>query len=1039
MKIYELSVKRPIAVVMIVLIFVVLGFYSMTMLSMEMMPEMELSMALVYTSYPNVGSEEVENLVTKNIESAVSSVSGVNSVTSQSSEGTSLVMVEFSSGTDMDQAVIDMEKNIDMYEAFLPEGVNSPMVLKLDTSMMPVAMMSVTYEGYDLIQTKQFIDDNVVSKLEAVDGVASVNVSGAQDKQIEVVIDPQKVFGYNMSLSEVAAAIAYQNQNSPAGTTEAMGNSMSVKTLGKFSEVKDIEAVPLVTSQGQVIYIRDVATVNEGYSDSTTYARLNDSNAISISITAESDANTVDVVNGINKVLEDTEKNYPNFNYNMTMEQGSYIEDSINSVAENAIVGCLLAIIILLLFLGSMKTSLIIGISMPISVITTFIGMYFSGMTLNVVSLGGLALGVGMLVDNAVVVLENIFRRRDELGEDAKTASILGSKEVIAPVIASVLTTCIVYLPILFIDNIMAIMFKQLAFSIIFSQIASLIVTFLLLPMLSSRIKDTKAKTKFLSFIITPFEKFMNLMYKFYERLLRWCLKHRKSLLSIVLIAFFASIMLLTQLGMTLMPASDEGVVSISVELPQGSSLEETDAMCRNIEAIVKQNKNVKDVFSTVGSGGATSMLGGTTSNMSTITVTLHDNRNSSTEDVVQEIRDSLKNISGAVISVEASSTMMSMTSDTVEFQFTGNDDAKLEEYIIKAEEILASIDGVKETSTSIASQKQEVKIKIDPSKAAKYGLNTATISTFVKGALDGTTASQYTDGSTEYDIIVMYPEDYVTDYNELKNLQLKTPVGQWVTLSDVADVEISNTSTTLMRIDQKRVVTLSAKIYGTDMATVKNEFTEKINSYGLPEGISFITAGTYEVMMDAMSSLLLAIVLGILLMYMVMAAQFENIRLPFIILMTIPLAIIGVVLSLVIGWQPLSVVGCIGILMLMGIIVNNAIVLIDFVKVAKEEHPEWTRTEVMVYAGKTRMRPILMTSLTSILGFLPMALSTASGSEMMRPLATVLVGGLLVGTLLTLFVIPVFYTIFDDRDIKKKAKKEAKAKKKELKEIENA
>lgn len=1029
MKIYELSVKRPVAVVMAVLVFVVLGLYSLTMLPMEMMPEMEMSIALVYTSYPNVGSEEVENLVTKTIESAVSSVSGVNSVTSQSSEGTSLVMVEFSTNTDMDQAVIDMEKNIDMYENYLPDGVNTPMVLKLDTSMMPVAMFSVSYEGYDLIQTKSFVDDNVLNKLEAVDGVASVTVSGAQDKQIEVVVDPQKVFGYNMTLSDVAASIAYQNQNAPAGTTEAMGKTMPVKTLGKFSDIKAIESVPLVTSQGQVVYLRDIATVNEGYSDATTYARLNDSSSISISITAESDANTVDVVNGIKKVLDDSTESYPKFTYNMTMEQGSYIEDSVNSVAENAVVGCLLAIIILLLFLGSIKTSLVIGVSMPISVITTFVGMYFSGMTLNVVSLGGLALGVGMLVDNSVVVLENIFRRRDELGEDATTASIIGSKEVIAPVIASVLTTCIVYLPILFIDNIMAVMFKQLAFSIIFSQIASLIVTFLLLPMFTSRIKDTKAKTKFLGFILNPFEKFMKKMYSVYEHLLVWCLSHRKKVLSLIIILLVISIFLLSQLGMTLMPSSDEGVVSISIELPQGASLDDSDEMCRKVENIVKQNKNVKDIFSTVGSGGATSMLGGTTSNMATITVTLKENRNSSTEDIVQDIRDDIKNISGATISVEASSTMMSMSSDAIEFQFTGNDDTKLESFVAEAEKVLASIDGVKETSTSVASQKQEVKIKIDPSKAARYGMNTASVSVFVKGVLDGTTAAQYSADGTEYDIVVSYPDNYVKNYNELKNLQIKTPVGQWVSLSDIADVSISNTSTTLTRIDQKRVVTLSGKIYGTDMATVNTKFTELINKKGLPDGISFVTAGTYEVMIDAMSSLLLAILLGILLMYMVMAAQFENVKLPLIILTTIPLAIIGVVISLVIGWNPLSVVGCIGILMLMGIIVNNAIVLIDFIKVAKDEHPEWSRTEVLVCAGKTRMRPILMTSLTSILGFLPMAISTASGSEMMRPLATVLVGGLLVGTLLTLFVIPVFYTVFDDRDIKKKAKKEAKLK----------
>ncbi len=1024
MKIYELSVKRPIAVIMAVLIFVVLGFYSMTMLSMEMMPEMELSMALVYTSYPNVGSEEVENLVTKPIESAVSSVSGVNSVTSTSSEGTSMVMIEFSNSTDMDQAVIDIEKNIDLYEAYLPESAETPMVLKLDTSMMPVAMMSVSYEGYDLIQTKQFVDDNIVNKLEAVDGVASVNVSGAQDKQIEVVVDPQRIFGYNMSLSDVVSAIAYQNQNSPAGTTEAMGKSMSVKTLGKFNDIKDIETVPLITNLGQVVFLRDIATVSESYSEAATYARLNDNNAISISISAESDANTVDVVNGILEVLNSGTKNYPNFTYNMTMEQASYIEDSISSVAENAIVGCLLAIFILLLFLGSIKTSLIIGISMPISVITTFIGIFFSGMTLNVVSLGGLALGVGMLVDNSVVVLENIFRRRDELGEDAETAAISGSKEIVAPVVASVLTTCIVYLPILFIDNMMAIMFKQLAFSIIFSQVASLITTFLLLPMMTSRIKNTKEKNTKLQFILKPFEKFMAYMYVKYESLLRWCLSHRRRVFKIITIALVLSLIILSQLGMTLMPSSDEGVISVSIELPEGSSLDDSDKMCNKIEEIIKENENVKDIFTTVGSGGMTSMLGGSAGNMSTITVTLDENRRTSTEDVVQVIREGIIDMSGAIISVEASSTNMSMASDEIEFQFSGNNDEKLEEFLVTAEETLASIKGVEETSTSLSSKKQEVKIDIDPGKAARYGMNTIAISNIVRGALDGTTASQFTENGSEYDIVVMFPDDYVNDYNQLKYLQIKTTTGQWIALSDIADVKIENTSASLTRVDQKRVITLSGKLYGTDMGTVNTEFTKKIEKVGMPEGVSLVTSGTYEVMIDAMGSLFIAILLGILLMYMIMAAQFESIKEPLIILFTIPLAIIGVVLSLAVSWSPLSVVGCIGILMLTGIIVNNAIVLIDFIKIAKNEHPGWSRTDILVYAGKTRMRPILMTSLTSILGFFPMAVSTASGSEMMRPLATVLVGGLLVGTLLTLFVIPVVYTIFDDRDIKKKTKR---------------
>ena len=412
MKLHEISVKKPIAVTMAVLMFVVIGLYALTMLPIEMTPEIEMNMAIVATQYPNVGSEEVENLVTKTIEGAVASVSGVDSITSQSSEGISMVMIQFNTGTDMDKAVADMESNIDMVESYLPEDATDPMVLKINTNMMATAQFSVSYEGYDLVQTKQFVDETLESKLKSVDGVASVSVSGAQNRQIDVYIDPTRLFGYNADINDVASAIMAQNQNLPAGSSVTMGKKLSARVLGKFDSIKDIENVPLMTSTGQVINIRDIAEVKDSYSDITTIARLNGEDAISITISKESDANTVDVVNGIYEVLDKLAKDNPKFTYNMTMEQGTMIEESVSTVASNAVSGAFLAVLVLFLFLGSVKSSLVIGVAMPISVITTFIGMYFSGMSLNVVSLGGLALGVGMLVDNAVVVLENIFRRR---------------------------------------------------------------------------------------------------------------------------------------------------------------------------------------------------------------------------------------------------------------------------------------------------------------------------------------------------------------------------------------------------------------------------------------------------------------------------------------------------------------------------------------------------------------------------------------------------------------------------------------------------
>ena len=1020
MKIHEISVKRPVAVVMAVLVFVVIGLYSVTMLPMEMMPEMDLSMAVVYTGYPNVGSQEVENLITKNIESAIASVSGVKSITSSSSEGTSMIMVEFSTSTDVDEAVQSMSDNIDLVSSMLPDGANDPMIIKLNSSMMSAAMMSVSYDGYDLVQTKKFVEDNVADNLKAVKGVASVNISGGTDRIIEVMVDPQKMKGYNLSVSDLAAAIAAQNQNLPAGETEGMNKDLAVRVVGKFENLYDIENVPITIGGGGIIYLRDVAAIEDTYSEAATHARINGMESISISINKESDANTVEVVEEIEKTMKSIVQQNPHFSYNMTMEQASYIKNAISSVTSSAITGGILAVLILILFLASIKSSLVIGIAMPISIITTFIGMYFSGMTLNVVSLGGLALGVGMLVDNAVVVLENIFRRRNELGENAEKAAISGTGEVIGAVVASVLTTCIVYVPILFIDNMMAVMFKQLAFAIIFSQLASLITTFLLVPMMSSKINEPGG-TKKLSGILKPFDNFMNKAYALYEKTLRILLSNTKKTVIITMSVFVLSLVVLGMLGMTLMPSSDEGTISVAIELPAGSQLEDTEKIAGEIEEILKDFEDIETITANIGSGGMTAMFGASSSGNASFTLTLKDSRKKTTNETANEIRRSLSNITGASVSVEAANTTMSFSSDEVQFNFTGADEDALKEYVSQAEIVLKNTDGVVETETSMEDTQPEIRVALNSSKAARYAMNTATVSGLVKSVLGSTTASRYLDSGSEYDINIVYPETFVSDYNALKSLQVKTPMGSWVTLSDIADVEIRQGSTTLQRVDQKRVYTLTGKIYDTDIGTVTRNFEKNLKDLPQPEGVGRQAAGTFEIMMDAMTSLLGAIFLGILLMYMIMCAQFENLKQPFIILFTIPLAMIGVVLALVVTGSPLSVIGAIGILMLTGIIVNNAIVLIDFANVAKKEKPDMKAEDVLVRAGKTRLRPILMTSLTSILGFLPMAMSRAEGSEMMRPLAVVLCGGLLVGTFLTLLFIPTLYLIFEKRANKRK------------------
>lgn len=1031
MKLYELSIKKPVAVIMAVCVAVLLGLYSMTMLDTEMMPDITMPYAIVYTGYNGVAPSEIETLVTKPMENAVSSVSGVKSIQSRSSEGTSLVIVEFNSGTDIDVAAQDLRDKIDMYKMMLPDDCDNPTIMKLDMNSMPVAMFSFSINGQDLTKTKKYVDDNLSKTLESIDGVGSVNVSGGNEREIQVVMDTNKMFGYNIGISQLVSAISTENNDIPGGSVSGMGKDLSIRTVGKFSSLKDIENVPITTTTGEIVFLRDVAKVVDGTTEDSTYARLNGSESLSISIQKQSGANTVDVVKNVTKVLDNLKAANPNVDYEMTMEQASYIENSISSVASSAVIGAILAIIILFLFLGSFRSALVIGISMPVSIFTTFIGMYFSGMSLNVVSLGGLALGVGMLVDNSVVVLENIYRRRSELYEKATTAGIKGSAEVVGAVIASVLTTCIVYVPLIFVKNMMAEMFNQLSFAIIFSQISSLIVTFLLVPMLSSRIDELETHNKVKDIFIVPFDKFLKLVYKGYEKLLRFALGHRKTIIGIVLGCFVLSIVALGLIGMEMMPSSDEGSFTVSIETPAGSTLDTTDEIAKQAEDIITKNEYVQSVFCTVGSGGTFSSGA---SNSASITVTLVDKDKRgklSTNDVLELVRQDLNHITGADFSLSASSSTGMSSSGDATFTIYGDDFDALESYADSAVDILKGINGTREVTTSLSETKPEARIYVDREKASRYGLTTSAAASLIKTSISGQVASEFADAGKEYDIRVMLPENQTETYENLKNLKIKSGTGQWITLADVASLKIEQGYTTIQRQDQQRIVDVTCKLYGVDIGTVTNEFNEKFAQVPVPDGCTYETGGTYESMMDAMVDLAMAIVLGIVLMYMIMAAQFGSYVEPLLVLFSVPLALIGVVLSLVIDGNPLNVISVIGMLMLSGMIVNNAIVLLDFINVSKAEGTFTDKTELIVNAGKTRLRPVLMTTITSILGFLPMVLSTSDGSEMMRPLAVVLLGGLAVGTVLTLVFIPTIYYIADGMLEKHKAKKaERKAKK---------
>ena len=1014
MSISETSVKRPVAMSMVVLMIVVIGLYALTMLPIDLYPNITMPMIAVQTNYSGVSPSEMEEMVTKPIESAVARVSGIDTINSTSSQGSSMVIAQFDYSADMDVCAMETREKIDLIKGMLPSDADDPIIIKMDPSMIPIASFSVSMEGADLEKTKSFADGEVVSALEGLSGVGSVTVSGGLEREIQVNVDPAKLLGYNLSLSSITQAIGGDNKNLPGGDVDSGGKTMSVRTIGEFTGIGDIETLPMILPNGQTIYMRDLADVQDTYKEKTSASRLQGEECISVSIQKQSGANTVQVMQKVNAALDKVRAENPQVNIKMILDQGEIVESTINTVAQNATFGGLLAVVILFIFLQNIKTTLVLAASIPTSIIATFAAMYFMGITLNIVSLGGLALGVGMLVDNSIVVLENIFKWRSQ-GKSAKEAAIYGAKRVTGAVIASTLTTVVVFLPVAFTEGLTSIIFREMALTVAFSQLCSLLITLMLVPMLASKLlRGETAASPRVQKVFVPFNRGMEKLYGGYEWLLRWALTHRKRLALVTVLLFIGSVCLVPMIGAEFMPTVDSGQFTVDIEMPKGTALAETDRTVKQVEEIARAHSGVEDVFSTV-SGDSGS-----------ITVTLK--KGMKTQKPMEELRKEVSDhVAGANITMTGSGSMMMGSSGSPINVKVKGDDYDVASSI--ADQILLemqSIDGVRDAKSSVSDTKPEVRLYLNRQSAAKYGMTNAAAASAIRAALDGQVAGQYTEDGTEYDIRVKFPDEATQTLDDLKNIKLTTPSGGNITISEIADIEQTGGPLSLTRENQKKIVTVSASLYGRSLSDATAEIQKAVNTLKLPDGYSVSMGGDYEQMAEAFSGLFLALLLSILLVYMVMAAQFESLLQPFIIMFSIPLSFIGVFLTLFLSRNTLNVTGLIGVIMLVGIVVNNAIVLLDYINQNKKDW-EGSRMDLIVEAGKNRLRPILMTTLTSVLGYIPSILSFSQGSEMMKPLAWVLMGGLSVSTLLTLVFIPTFYSYVEDRKDRRRKKKEAK------------
>ncbi|WP_097026531.1 efflux RND transporter permease subunit [Clostridium peptidivorans] len=1028
MNISKLSVKRPVTTLMGIFIVIILGFVSFSKIPIDLLPNIEYPVAIVSTSYPNVGSEEIEKLVTRPIEQAVATVENIDTISSISSEGSSIVIVQFNFGTDMNFASLKMREKVDMVKGMLPSEANSPTVLKLDPNAQPIMQLTVT-QGSDLAKVQAFAEDTIKPALERIEGVASVSISGGYEKEVVINTNAARLKGYGLSIDYIAQILAAENLNLPGGTVKKGSQELFIRNIGEFTNLEEIKKVPIPLKTGGIIYLSDIADISFQNKAKTSISKVDGKETINISIQKQSGTNTVKIANQINKQIDKLKNQYSDLQIGKTFDQSEYISKSIKNVSSSAVTGAILAIFILYLFLRNIRSTFIIGTSIPISIISTFILIYFNGITLNLMTLGGLALGVGMLVDNSIVVLENIYRFRQQ-GYSRIDAAIEGTQEVMISVVASTLTTVAVFLPIAFAQGITAIIFKELALTVTFSLAASLVVSLTLVPMLSSKLlkvdeyqgKHHEGKSKLFSKIYDGFDNAFLFVEQKYKGLLSKALKHRKITVIITIVAFISSMVSLVAVGFEFFPATDEGQFTVSVELPEGSKVKDSEQILNTIENKIKDIKEVKSIFSSAGGGNSMSFTS-SGQNKGSLIVSLKPlkERKRSTADVVDEVRELVKDIPGAKINIQASSTSMGAAGSAISIKVKGDNLNTLKNIGNNFKNIIESVDGTREVKLSLTGGSPEVQVKINREKASQYGITAAQLSAQIKGVMDGKVATRYKIDGDELDVIIKGDDVFSESISNLKQVLIQTPAGINVPLELIADISINQSTSSISRENQVRTITVNSDIYGRDLKSITDEISTKLSSVKMPEGYTYEMGGQNEEMIDAFSNLILALGLAIILVYMILAAQFESLIHPFTIMFSVPLAFSGGIFGLFITRRTFNVPAFIGLIILAGIVVNNAIVLIDYINTRRGRGED--REEAILNAGPTRLRPILMTTLTTVLGLVPMALGIGDGAEIQAPLATVVIGGLTLSTLLTLVIVPVIYTLFDDLIVKTKKK----------------
>lgn len=1036
MKIYETAVRKPVSTCLVFVAIVIFGLFSLRNLAIDQYPEMEMPAVTVFTVYAGANATDIETNVTRVLEDQLNTVSNLDKLTSTSKDNYSMITLEMEWGSDLTEATNDVRDVVSRSMTLLPDGVDQPTVFKFNSSMMPIMILSVTAdESYSALN--KILDDKMVNVLNRIGGVGAVTIAGAPEREIQINVDPTKLEAYNLTVEALGGLIAAENVNVPAGTMDIGNNTFNIKADGEFDSSDILKKIVVSNAGGKTIYLSDVAEIKDTLEKATQDVRVNGKRGVTVIVQKQSGANTVDIIKEINKTLPSIEKTLPpDINIDIIVDGSESIIDSINSLSDSVMYAFIFVILVVMAFLGRWRATFIICLTIPISLVTAFIYLFATGSTLNIISLSSLSIAIGMVVDDAIVVLENITTHIEK-GSSPREAAIYATNEVWLSVIATTLVILAVFMPLTMLSGMAGIMFRELGWIVSIVVSISTCAAISLTPMLSAYILHPEGGVhtyKGIGIIYKPIDKFLDNLDIWYAKLLNWAVRHRATVVTCTMSLFGASLLLLNLVPTEFFPAQDNGSISATVELEQNIGVDYTARVARQIDSIIyKKYPEVRLVAATAGASSSDNLFSAAGDNGSNIvTYRLRLPRLSERKRDIYEISDLLRQDLADIPEV----TKFTVTpggqsgsvggSSNVKLKVFGYDIDETNAVALDLQQKVAQIPGARDVQLSRDALRPEMNVVFDREKLAYFGLNSATASQAVRNRINGYVASHYREDGDEYDIVVRYAEPFRTSIEDVENIVLYGAMGQPVKLKEVAAVAEEFAAPTIERENRQRVVSVEASLgKGVALGTVVEQVNQLVADYDVPDGVYLEVGGSVEDQQESFSDLMTLLVLIVILVYIVMATQFESLKMPFIIMFSIPFAFTGVFIALWISGTPLSMIALIGAIMLVGIVVKNGIVMVDYTNLLIERGT--SMLDAVVAAGKSRLRPVLMTSLTTIFGMVPMAMGWGDGSELWQPMGVAVIGGLTCSTFLTLLVVPTIYASFGVREQKKKEKKQRK------------